>query len=122
MIDDFDGDAAGLRFVEGAGDGAVEGGPGVGVDFSLKGGFKRGIGVARAEEVGVTDEEGFLVVVGVDEPARDAFGAVGADFSRAGVENVDALDFDDELAFRGRGKVDVGLAEDDEEVALAVVP
>lgn len=39
MIDDLDDDAAGGGFVEGAGDDAVEGGPGVFVDFGLEGGF-----------------------------------------------------------------------------------
>jgi hypothetical protein len=37
--------------------------------------------VVGAEEVGVADEEAFFVVVGVDEPAGDAVGAVADDFA-----------------------------------------
>ena len=42
----------------------------------------------------MADEEAFFVVVGIDEPARDAVGAVAADFAGAGVEDIDAVDSD----------------------------
>jgi hypothetical protein len=42
----------------------------------------------------VADEEAFFVVVGVDEPAGDAFGAVAADFAGVWVEDVDTVDSD----------------------------
>lgn len=48
VVDDFDGDAAGLGFVEGAGCVAVESGPGLGVDFGFEGGFEAFLGVAGA--------------------------------------------------------------------------
>ena len=80
------------------------------------------VGIVRAEEVGVADEEALLVVVGVDEPAGDAVGAVAADFAGVGMEHVHAVDLDPHLAVFGLGEdVDVRLAEDDEEVALAGV-
>ena len=67
-------------------------------------------------------EETFLVVVRVDEPGGDALGVAGADVAGVGVEHVDAIDLDDE---RGHPScvddVDVGLAEHDEQVALAGV-
>src|SRR5690606_41604383 len=50
--------------------------------FSLEGGLQGLVRVARAEEVGVADEEGFLVVVSVQEPAGDAVGAVAAHLDR----------------------------------------
>jgi hypothetical protein len=44
--------------------------------------------------VGVPDEEAFLVVVRVDEPAGDAVGTVAADFAGLRVKNIDAVDSD----------------------------
>jgi len=76
MVDDLHCDAAGFWPGEGARGVAVEAGPGLRVDLGLKGGLQGLVGVAGAEEVGVADEEGFLVVVGVDEPAGDALWAV----------------------------------------------
>ena len=69
----------------------------------------------------MADEEAFFVVVGVDEPAGDAFGAVGADFAGVGVEYVHAVDLDLYFFTIGIEDVDVGFAEDDEEVAGAGV-
>lgn len=66
-------------------------------------------------------EEALFVVVGVDEPAGDALGAVAPDLAGVRVENVDAVDLDPDLAVLGGEDVDVGLSEDDEEVALAGV-
>ena len=121
MVDHLHRDAARLGLVEGAGGVAVQAGPGVLVDFGLEAVFEGGVGVAGAKEVGVADEEAFLVVVGVDEPAGDAFGAVGYHLARIGVENVHALHHHAQLAVFGGENVDVRLAEDDEKVALAVV-
>ena len=124
VVDDLDGDAAGGGLVEGAGQVTVQGGPRVGVDLGLQGGLQRPVGVVRAEEVGVADEEALLVVVGVDEPAGDALGAVAAYLAGVGVEHVHAVDPDLEatrVVALGREDVDVRLAEDDEEVALAGV-
>jgi len=119
VVDDFDGDAAGFGFVEGAGGVAVECGPGFGVDLGFEGGFERGVGVVLAEEVGVAHEEALAVVVGVEEPAGDAFGAVAADFASGWIEDIDAV-YLDAQAVAGIGEeFDVGLAEDDEEVAFA---
>src|SRR5690606_19152072 len=121
MVDDLDGYAAGFGFGEGAGGVAVEGFPGFGVDFGLEGGFQGLVGVVGAEEVGLADEEAFAVVVGVDEPAGDAVGAVGEDFAGLWLEDVDAVDLDPDLSVVGVEHVDVGFAEDHEQVALAGV-
>ena len=116
MVNHLHRDPAGLRLVEGPGGVAVQRGPGVFVNLGLERDLERLIGAASAEEVGVADEEALLVVVGVDEPAGDAVRAVAAHLAGVGVEDVDAVDFDLELAVFGVENVDVGLAEDDEEV------
>ena len=72
--------------------GAVEGRPGFLVDLGLQRGLEALVGVVRAEEIGVADEEALLVVVGVDEPGGDALGVVGADVAGVGIEDVDAVD------------------------------
>src|ERR1700733_11104469 len=106
-------------FIERPRDIAVESGPGVFVDLGFQRGLEGLVGVVRAWEVGVAGEEAFLVVLGIEEPAGDAVGSVAADFAGGGVEDVDAFDPDLNPAF-GRGdQVDIGLAEDDEEVAFA---
>ena len=94
MVNHLHGDAAGFGFFEGAGGVAVEGGPGVGVDFGFEGGFQGGVGIVGAEEISVADEETFLVIVGVDEPAGDAVGTIAANFTGVRVEDVDAVDSD----------------------------
>ena len=119
MIDDLDGDAPGLRCVKGTGGVAVEGGPGLFVDLGFEGGFQGAVGIVGTEEVGVADEEALFVVVGVDEPAGDAVGAVAADFARLRVEHVHTVNLDANLVAFGVEDLDVRLAEDDEEVALA---
>ena len=95
--------------------------PGFLVDFGFEGCFQGFVGVVGAEEVGLADEEGFHVVVGVDEPAGYAFGSVAADFTGVGMEDVYAVDLDLYLIVCGVEDVDVGFSEDDEEVAFAGV-
>lgn len=74
----------------------------------------------------MADEETFFVVVGVDEPTRDAFGSVAADFAGLRVEDVDAVNLDLDLiqfvvvTFGGRD-VDVRFAEDHAQVFRASV-
>ena len=87
MVDHFDGDAAGGRLVEAARQVVAQRGPRVGIDLGLQGGLQRPVGVVRAEEVGVADEEALLVVVGVDEPAGDALGGVAPYLAGVGVED-----------------------------------
>ena len=93
MVDHLYRDASGFGFVEGAGSVAVEGCPGVCVDFGLEGRLEGFVGIVGAEEVGVTDEESFLVVIRIDEPAGDAVGTVGANFSGIWMEDVYSVDF-----------------------------
>ena len=99
----------------------MERGPGFFVDLGFQRCLQRAVGVVGAEEVGLADEEAFFVVVGVDEPAGDAVGAVAFDFAGAGVEDVDAVDPDLDLVVLRFEQIDVGLAEDDEEVPFAGV-
>ena len=68
------------------------------VDLGFERGLQRAVGIVGAEEVGVADEEAFFVVVGVDEPAGDAVGAVADDFAGLGFENVHAVHLDAQLA------------------------
>ena len=51
------------------------------VDFGLKGGFQCFVRFVGTKEIGVANEEAFFVLVGVDEPAGDAFGTVAVDFA-----------------------------------------
>ncbi len=69
----------------------------------------------------MTNEEAFFVVVGVDEPAGDAVGAVAAYFAGGGVEHVDAFHFHLNLAIGGIDDVNIRFAEDNEQVAFAGV-
>ena len=121
VINDLDGDAAGGGLGEWAGGVAVQGRPGVEVDFGLERRLERLVGVVRAQEVGVADEEALLVVVGVDEPAGDAVGAVAPHLAGVGVEDVHAVNPHADGVAAVLQDVDIGLAEDDEEVALAGV-
>ena len=117
VIDDLHRDPPRFRLGERARSIAVEALPGFLVDLGLEGRLQRLVGVVGAEEIGVADEEAFLVVVGVDEPAGDAFGAVGLDLAGLGLEDVDAVDLHLDVAAARLLDVDVGLAEHHEEVA-----
>jgi len=121
MRPDFHGDAAGFRGRELAAGGAVEAGPGVGVDLGFQGGFQFLIGVLAAEEIGLTDEEAVGVVVGIDEPAGDVVLdlAGAADFAGGGVEDIDAAEVDRADAVLGAVARDVGFGGHDEQVAAA---
>ena len=69
----------------------VEARPGLLVDLGLQRRLQRLVGIVGAEEVGVADEEALLVVVGVDEPERDAVGALGDHLAGLRLEHVDAV-------------------------------
>ena len=84
MVDDFDGDAAGLVFGEGSGGVAVERFPGFPVDFGFERRLEGFVRVVGAKEVGVSHEKALLVVVGVDEPTGDTVRAVTANFTGVG--------------------------------------
>ena len=120
MIDHFDRDASGFGFVEGSRGVAVEGFPSGFVDFGFEGGFERFIGIVGSEEVGMTNEKAFFVVVGIDEPAGDAVGSTGFDFARLGTKYIYAVYFDLDLVGL-LGDFDVGFSEDDEEIACSSV-
>ena len=121
VIDDLHGNAAGCRFVKGPGSVAFERGPGFRVDLGLESGLERAVGIVRAEEIGVADEEALFVVVGVNEPAGNAIGAVAADFAGLRMEHVHTVHLHAEFAVLFRQEGDVWLTEDDEEVTLAGV-
>src|SRR5689334_16707844 len=67
----------------------------------------------------MANEEALLVVVGIDEPAGDAVGTIAANLAGRRVEHVDALHMHAQRAVVQVQNVDVRLAEDDEEIALA---
>ena len=89
--------------------------------FGFEGSLEGFVRVVGAEEIGVADEKAFLVVVGVNEPAGDAVGAVATDFSGAGIEDIDALHLHAQPTIRLRQELNVRFAEDDEQVSLAGV-
>ena len=98
MIDHFHRDAAALGFLEWPRCVAVQRRPGFFVDLGFEGGLQRAVGIVGAEEVGVADEEAFFVVVGIDEPAGDAVGAVADDFAGLGFEDIHAIHLYAQLA------------------------
>ena len=73
----------------------------------------------------MAEEEAFLVVVGIDEPAGDAVGAVGAHLAALRMEDINAVDAHLQQvatrAFSDRQDVDVRLAEDHEQITLTGV-
>ena len=77
---------------------AVQRLPSVLVDLGLERGLECLVGIVCAKEVGVADEEAFFVVVGVDEPAGDAVGAVADDLAGLRFEDVHAFDLHADLA------------------------
>lgn len=113
MVDDFDGDAAASGLGEGAGHVAVEAVPGFFVDLGFQGGFEALVGIVGAKKIGLADEEALFVVVGVDEPTGDPVGSVAANFACAGLEDVDAVDLDFDIA--QLGSLGFGLADRGEE-------
>ena len=76
MIDDLDREAAGLWLVERARGVVVQRLSGLRVDLRLQRRLQRLVGVVGAEEIGVADEAAVFVVIGVDEPAREALGTL----------------------------------------------
>ena len=94
MIDDFDGDAAGFWFVEGAGNIAVERRPGFLVDFRFQCRLQCLVGIVCAQEIGMADEEAFFVVVRIDKPAGNTFGAIAADFAGTGMKDINTTNSD----------------------------
>src|SRR5579872_968274 len=94
VIDDFHCDATARGPRERTRGVGIERRPGLLVDLRLERCLEALVGVVRAQEIGVADEEALLVVVGVDEPGGDAVGIVRADGARIGVEHVDTVDLD----------------------------
>lgn len=90
VVDDFDRDAATRWFVEGTRGVAAEAFPCVFVDPGFEGCLERLVGVVCAEEIGVSDEEALFVVVGVEEPTRDAFSPIATDFAGVGMEEIES--------------------------------
>lgn len=68
----------------------------------------------------MADEEGLLVVVGVDEPAGDAVGAATLDLAGLGLEHVHTVDLHLHLIALG-DDLDIRLPEHHEQVSSAGV-
>jgi hypothetical protein len=68
VVDDLDGDLAGLGLGERTRDRRVDGGPSLVADVGAQGAAELVVGVVGSREVGVADDEGLAVVVGVQEP------------------------------------------------------
>src|SRR5262245_34069182 len=119
VVDYFYGYAAGLGLLKRPGSVAVQRSPRVGIDFGFERGSEGAVGIVLAEEIGVADEETFFVVVGVDEPAGDAFGGVTADLASGRVKYIHSVHFHAQLAVFLVKNGNVWLAEDDKEVAFS---
>ena len=90
-------------------------------DLRLERRLQRLVGIVRAQEIGVAYEEALPVVVGIHEPAGDAVRPVAAHLARVRVKHVDSVDPYHDLAVVRVEEIDVRLAENDEQVALARV-
>ena len=82
MVNDFDGNLAGLGLVEGAADGGIKGLPGRLIYIGPEGAFELFVGLIGTGEIGVADEEALAVAIGVNEPAGDVVGAAVATLSQ----------------------------------------
>ena len=102
MVDDLDGDRASGGWVERTAARAVEGRPCLLVDLRVERLPQTLVGVVRAGEVGVTNEETLGVVVRVDEPAGDGVGVVGPDLTGSRVIDVYSADLDLDPSVRVR--------------------
>ena len=96
------------------------------VDLGLEGSFEALIGIILAKEIGLTHEEALTVVVAVHEPAGDVVGFVATNFTGGRIEDVHAIDLHLDLVRLSIEtsrieNIDVGFAEDDEQIALAAV-
>lgn len=56
--------------------------------------LERLAGIIGPQEIGVTDEEALLVVIGINESAGDPLRARGAHFARLWMEDIYAVDLD----------------------------
>src|SRR5690606_5995743 len=81
-----------LRLRKGPGCIAVKRFPGFLVDLGFERSTQGIIAIIGSQEVRVTDKETFLVIVGVNEPARDALRTVTSNFPCTGAEHVNTLD------------------------------
>lgn len=121
MIDHFHRDPPAVRAFKGTRRIGVECAPRLLVDLRLQCGFERGIGIIRAQEIGVADEEAFFVVIGVDELGGDAFGVIAANVPRVWIEHVNAVHLHADFLAAIIEDFDIRLSEDDEHVAAAGV-
>ncbi len=119
MINDLDGYPTGCRFVEWSRGITVQTGPGFFVDFGFEGGFQCFIGIVGAQEVGMTDKETLFVVVGIDEPAGNAFSTIATDFAGIGMKDVNAVNLNPNLVVSGIKDIYIRFTEDDKQVSLA---
>ena len=67
----------------------------------------------------MANEEALFVVISVNEPAGDAVGAVADHFTGLRLKDIHAIYLDPEVAILLGDEVDIRLAQDDEEIALA---
>ena len=64
-------------------------------------------------------EEAFVIVIRINEPAGNPFGAIAANLSGIGVEDVHAIDLDLNLAVFGFPEINVRFTKDHKQIALA---
>jgi hypothetical protein len=84
VVDHLDGDLPRRWHREWTRGGGLDRRPGILGDVGTEGPAKLLVGIARAEEVGVADEEALAVVGRVEELARDVVGGRGADLAVVG--------------------------------------
>ena len=68
--------------------------PGFPVNLRFQRRLERFVRVVCAEEIGVAHEKTLRVVIGINEPAGDAVGAVAANLARVGMKHINTVDGD----------------------------
>jgi len=67
----------------------------------------------------MADEKALFVVISVDKPAGNAFGAIAAHLAGIGMKDIHTVDFNLNFVFFYIHNIDVRLAKNDKEIALA---
>ena len=99
----------------------MEGSPRLFVYLGLQRCLQRLVLILCSLEVGLSNEEALVVVIGVDEPACDAIGVVTDDLPGCWMEHVHPVESHTDLVVGSIQYIYVGLSKDNEKITAARV-